>query len=58
MVPVVSTIIVTVVTTFLMTLFDPKITQLCNFIRRKPYETTVIMGLGILIAISLYGTFL
>ena len=42
---VVSTIIITVVTTFLLTLLSPEITQLNNLIREKPFETFVVLGL-------------
>jgi len=51
-------IVITVLIAVGIELIKPEITKLRVLIRRKPFETTVITMIGILIVISFYGTFL
>lgn len=39
-------------------LIKPEISKLRGIMRKKPFESFVVVGLCVVIAISLYGTFL
>jgi hypothetical protein len=53
-----ASIVITVLIGFGFELFKPEITKLRVIMREKQFETFVVVGIGILISISLYGTLL
>lgn len=51
------TIVITIAIALVLKLFNIEITRLCRIIRNKPFESFMVIGIGVLITISLYGTF-
>ena len=51
-------IVMTVIAAMIVELFRPNITALSKIIRRKPFETFMVVAMCILIAILCKGTFL
>lgn len=48
---------ITVTIAFIFILFSPEITALSEVMRGNSFESFMVIGVGILISISLYGTF-
>lgn len=48
---------ITVTIAFIFILFSPEITALSEIMRENSFESFMVLGIGILISISLYGTF-
>ncbi len=48
---------ITVTIAFIFILFSPEITALSEVMRENSFESFMVVGVGILISISLYGTF-
>ncbi|WP_186673540.1 hypothetical protein [Sporosarcina sp. BP05] len=48
---------IAVLIAFVFVLWGPEITTLGKIMRENPFESFMIIGVGILISISLYGTF-
>ncbi len=55
---ILTSFVMTVIATMIVELFRPNIIVLSKIIRRKPFETFMVVGMCILIAILCKGTFL
>lgn len=49
---------ITVLIAIVFVLFSPEIATLGEIMRKNPFESFMVIGIGFLISISLYGTFL
>lgn len=54
---ILTSFVITVVVAIVVELFRPNITALSNFIRKKPFESFVVVGICIVIAILCKDTF-
>lgn len=55
---ILSIIVIPAAMMFFFQLFGKEITELCKVIRNKPFESFVVVGLCVVIAILYKGTFL
>lgn len=53
-----STIVMTFVLGFVLLLFNVELKKLCEVIRGNPFQSFVVIGIGVIVAILYKGTFL